>query len=351
MEAKALARPELEQPGQGWQRYGYGQPGRWPELLAARGAGGAVPRIDGRRVPLAEFRRRFEAPRRPCLIAGCTEGWAAHVRWRPEELARRFAEERFKVGTDDDGYAVRLRLKYFLHYCADAKQSRDDSPLYIFDGSFGDRDGMKGLLDDYAVPEYFSEDLMQHAGEGRRPPYRWFVWGPARSGSGIHVDPLATSAWNALISGRKRWVLFPPGTPVEMIKPSIPGVDKEAASWFAHVYPRTQRADWPANLRPLECVQQPGETMFVPNGWWHAVLNLDTAVAITQVRERDAPARMPARAPRPGRAFPVPRALTRGPTTPPGNAHRATRTTSAASTSRGAGSRPGRGGRRCPPRG
>ena len=109
---------------------------------------------------------------------------------------------------------VGLRL-LVLHYCADAKQSRDDSPLYIFDGSFGDRDGMKGLLDDYAVPEYFSEDLMQHAGEGRRPPYRWFVWGPARSGSGIHVDPLATSAWNALISGRKRWVLFPPGTPVE----------------------------------------------------------------------------------------------------------------------------------------
>ena len=59
-----------------------------------------------------------------------------------------------------------------MEYMHDPEHARDDSPLYIFDGTFAERRGSRDLTRDYAVPGFFAEDLMHLAGEKRRPPYR-----------------------------------------------------------------------------------------------------------------------------------------------------------------------------------
>ena len=81
--------------------------------------------------------------------------------------------QRVQVGSDDNGRAVRLKLKHYLAYAQSAEHARsDDAPLYIFDGTFADRKTSRALARDYSVPALFSEDLLQYAGERRRPPYR-----------------------------------------------------------------------------------------------------------------------------------------------------------------------------------
>ena len=109
---------------------------------------------------------------------------------------------------------------------------------------------------------------------------------PPLKGSNMHVDPMFTSAWNTLLCGRKKWVLFPPSDDVTF-KANIGAPTKDdkhapPAYWWLDIYPKLKASGMDKKLGMVECLQKPGETIFVPAGWWHAVLNLDFTIAITQ---------------------------------------------------------------------
>jgi len=77
---------------------------------------------------------------------------------------------------------------------------------------------------------------------------------------------------------KKRWILFPPDC-----RPEGVGDDSqsdyyespEAAKWLLEYYPKCKD-------KAIECVQKPGEIIFVPSGWWHSTFNITLSIAITQ---------------------------------------------------------------------
>lgn len=248
----------------------------------------------GMAIPATRFAIDYEQRNVPAKILGATKHWAAMPTqdtggWTFEHFVLRFGNVAWRFS---DVHGEMMTLSTYNKYISTVEGQTDDSPLAIYDAEFGDEDSPTSiLLGEYEVPTCFSPDLFGLAissnddgntgDEDTRPPYRWILIGPERSGTGLHVDPLWTNAWVTVLQGLKRWLLFPPCTPQEQIG-MIEGQPQISSSiWFRDYYEKVTSPDWPREWRPVEVLQYPGETVFVPNGWPHLVLNLKLTVAVT----------------------------------------------------------------------
>ncbi|GMN45361.1 hypothetical protein TIFTF001_014549 [Ficus carica] len=224
-----------------------------------------------------EFHCQYDG-KKPVLLTRLADTWPARHTWTTEKLLENYGDTSFKI-SQRSSHKISMKFKDYVTYM---NLQHDEDPLYIFDDKFGEV--APGLLKDYTVPYLFQEDYFDILDRDQRPPFRWLIIGPERSGASWHVDPALTSAWNTLLCGRKRWALYPPGkVPLGVtvhVNEEDGDVNIEAPTslqWWLDFYPLLADED-----KPIECTQLPGETISVPSGWWHCVLNLETTIAVTQ---------------------------------------------------------------------
>ena len=229
-----------------------------------------------------EFVKEYLEPGKPVILTDAMRHWPS-CNWTMDTFVEKYGNVPFKTNwvywneEKQKPKRVYMSAKDFVYY---GRNQHDTDPGYIFDGDFG-TERATALLNEYDRTPYFREDLFAVLGE-HRPDFRWWLIGPAGSGSSFHIDPHATSAWNALLCGRKRWALYPPSMPPPGIgykeqEFSVSFKSPKPFKWFVEVYPFLK-----PDQRPLEVMQEPGEIIFVPAGWWHAVCNVTETMAVTQ---------------------------------------------------------------------
>lgn len=256
-----------------------------------------LPRVDYASLSAADFEAHHQAS--PCVLLGVSaaEGWPAASTW-PSEAA--FVEELgahlqlpiaelFPAHGMGKPQKLRLPLDEYRTY---ACTNTVDFPYYPWERDF-DSELWASLLGRFWPPTKLfaaADDLFEITREVRDffpfSCHRFIIVGGERTGAVVHQDPKCSGAWNTCLFGTKRWVFFPPTVTREQLQLEPAATGDAAAEggaegedyrrvppayWWASTYPALRKR---GGLGMLEVLQRPGDTIYVPPRWWHAVLNL-----------------------------------------------------------------------------
>jgi hypothetical protein len=221
-----------------------------------------------------EFAERYVRGCRPVVLTGHARDWPAMERWSPADLKRRFGHLEVDIQSDreaDPNYEQnKLKLTRRVNL-----------------GDFVDQVVQGGATNDYYLtannevlrrPEF--DPLL--ADIGTLPPLcdrsqlaerSSFWFGPAGTVTPLHHDTLML--FHTQVVGRKRWRFVSPleWSRVYNLRHVFSEVDLERPD--PGRFPDFEQAT------VLEVVVEPGETMFLPLGWWHQVTALDVSLSFS----------------------------------------------------------------------
>jgi jumonji domain-containing protein 7 len=232
------------------------------------------------RVRREDFERKHLEQCSPIIITDALSDWNAARVWSPPYLAAVLKNKQVIVAVSKED---RFNYNPLQGDAEDAPQFGSDVMDF---GSLVSRVCNPELLSEHyyvmqkSIPNEFPELLpdikVPKWIESNQPVINlWF--GTAENVTPLHYDK--SNNFFAQVYGRKRVTLFDPMQtellypyPFEAEMSHVSFVDIEEPDFTK--YPEFRKA------RPLECVLEPGELLFLPAFWWHHVRSLEVAISV-----------------------------------------------------------------------
>ncbi|KAF9104850.1 JmjC domain-containing protein 4 [Mortierella sp. AM989] len=130
--------------------------------------------------------------------------------------------------------------------------------------------------DAYETPDIFRDDWMNEFWTRRMDmddDYRFVYCGGDGTFTPFHADVYRSYSWSANICGIKKWTLFPPDQEhlfCDSLKNTVYDIENVDPVQFPNFH----------KAKRFIIYQQPGQTLFVPSGWWHQVHNIGDTISI-----------------------------------------------------------------------
>lgn len=229
------------------------------------------------RIELAEFSdflRQYYATNTPVIFKQAFSHWPT-AQWTPDTLLEKVAEKEVEVqfGRESNPRFELDSLKHkknmaFSEYHKLVMETSSSNDFYMTANNAAKNAGTMAEL--YGDMLNFSGEYFDTQLHGSRS----FIWfGPKGNYTPLHHDE--TNNMFLQVYGRKKFILLPPAQTPYLYNETAVFSPLDFRQPDFNQYPLAREAT------PIEVILEPGETLFIPVGWWHQVESLDVSISIT----------------------------------------------------------------------
>ncbi|MEK0450749.1 MAG: hypothetical protein RL088_3017 [Verrucomicrobiota bacterium] len=224
-----------------------------------------------------DFYRDYMQANRPVVLTDLLDGWPALGKWSPEMFAERWPDKTFEI----DGKSWRLAD------LIDAVMASDPANPAPYLRNQVLKEHFPELIDDIR-PEsgYFHPNWMERSYRNavfrelfhRGSAIELYIGGNGRGFPVLHWDGYHTHAFLMQFYGRKEFFVYGP----EQSAFLYPREDCPNLSHCADIKNvDLERYPLFAKAKPDVFVLEPGETLFIPSGWWHTTQMLSPSISLS----------------------------------------------------------------------
>ncbi|CAG9771156.1 unnamed protein product [Ceutorhynchus assimilis] len=225
--------------------------------------------IDSNNFSYGDFFANYMQKNVPCIIKNVSNDWQSTHKWvtngQPniDHLMANYQDTKVVIYKCSERYfnSQKCTEATLAQYLKDWPETND---FYLKDWHLK----LQRKNDQfYEVPIYFASDwLNEYFVECQEDDYRFVYMGQKGTWTPLHSDVFGSFSWSVNVCGQKKWLFFPPGEE-NYLKDSNNILPYDIAE-INH------------SRKCFEVLQNPGEAIFVPSGWYHQVWNMEDTISI-----------------------------------------------------------------------
>ncbi len=212
--------------------------------------------------------RRAIRARSPLVVKDLAADWPAFERWTPEQLSARYGTRDVRVydasfGAPGQHYMGSIDTMPFADFLEQTQTGGRDLRMFLYNLSHK----IPELLDDVQFPDVGLQF-------SRRFVFSFF--GCAGSTTPLHYDIDRGDVLHTVIRGQRRIRLFPPESSAALYRHPC-----TVRSYVDLDTPDFDRFPALAHAEGYEVRLQPGQTLYMPGGWWHEFHYLEAGMGVS----------------------------------------------------------------------